>query len=86
MLTGEPLSLSHTRRNGLRRVSLWQADTVVMSTGFETQDFLSGVDVTGVSGARLNDLWAGGEALAYMGVSVPQLPNVSGVAMWCCDP
>jgi cation diffusion facilitator CzcD-associated flavoprotein CzcO len=49
-------------------------DIVVLATGFEATDYLSGLTVTGRSGQSLRDTWAG-EPSAFLGVTVPDFPN-----------
>lgn len=51
------------------------AELVVLATGFDTQDFLGRLDVRGVGGRRLKDAYADG-AYAYLGVTVPDFPNL----------
>ncbi|WP_158866343.1 flavin-containing monooxygenase [Leifsonia sp. AG29] len=49
-------------------------DVLVLGTGFQTRSFLHGVEVIGVDGANLAEVW-GDEPQAYLGVSVPEFPN-----------
>ncbi len=51
------------------------ADVVVYATGFDSQDFLDSIDVTGVDGEKLATRWADG-ARAYLGMYVPGFPNL----------
>ena len=51
------------------------ADVVVYAIGFEGQDFLSSIDVTGIDGEKLATRWADG-ARAYLGMYVPGFPNL----------
>jgi cation diffusion facilitator CzcD-associated flavoprotein CzcO len=50
------------------------ADVVVLATGFETSQYLSGIDVVGPQGQRLHDRW-GEDPSAYLGVAVSGFPN-----------
>jgi cation diffusion facilitator CzcD-associated flavoprotein CzcO len=50
-------------------------DVLVYGTGFRATEFLTPLRVTGVGGARLDDVWAGG-ARAYLGLAVPAFPNM----------
>jgi cation diffusion facilitator CzcD-associated flavoprotein CzcO len=50
------------------------ADVIVFATGFDSQDFLDSIDVTGVDGEKLATRWADG-ARAYLGMYVPGFPN-----------
>jgi cation diffusion facilitator CzcD-associated flavoprotein CzcO len=51
------------------------ADVVVYATGFDSQDFLDSIDVTGMDGEKLATRWADG-ARAYLGMYVPGFPNL----------
>ena len=50
-------------------------DVVVYATGFDSQDFLDSIDITGVDGEKLATRWADG-ARAYLGMYVPGFPNL----------
>ena len=49
-------------------------DIVVLATGFETSDYLSGIDVLGTEGRRLHEHW-GDTPSAYLGAAVSGFPN-----------
>jgi cation diffusion facilitator CzcD-associated flavoprotein CzcO len=49
-------------------------DVLVMATGFETSNYLSGLEVVGLSGESLHDRW-GLDPQAYLGVAVSGFPN-----------
>jgi cation diffusion facilitator CzcD-associated flavoprotein CzcO len=51
------------------------ADLVVMATGFAATDLLAPMVVRGRGGRLLSDAWAGG-ARAYLGLTVPEFPNL----------
>jgi 4-hydroxyacetophenone monooxygenase len=53
-----------------------RADVILLATGFEVGKLLGSVDVIGRSGARLKDLWAGDDPKAYLGLTVPDFPNL----------
>ncbi|MGI5288449.1 flavin-containing monooxygenase [Nonomuraea polychroma] len=55
---------------GLREV-----DTIVYATGFLSTDFLAPMEIVGRGGRSLREQWAGG-AEAYLGISVPNFPNM----------
>ncbi|WP_219466643.1 flavin-containing monooxygenase [Nonomuraea rhizosphaerae] len=55
---------------GLREV-----DTIVYGTGFRSTEFLAPMDVAGRGGTSLRERWKGG-AEAYLGISVPDFPNL----------
>jgi 4-hydroxyacetophenone monooxygenase len=50
-------------------------DVLVYCTGFRAFDFLSGIEVTGRGGAKLHEQW-GTDPTAYLGVTVPNFPNL----------
>jgi cation diffusion facilitator CzcD-associated flavoprotein CzcO/acetyl esterase/lipase len=51
------------------------ADVIVLSTGFASNDFLAPMEVRGLGGAELNEVWRAG-AEAYLGISVAGFPNL----------
>lgn len=51
-----------------------EVDVLVLSTGFQPQQFLAGLPVTGVDGRTLSEEWAE-RASAYLGITVPGFPN-----------
>jgi 4-hydroxyacetophenone monooxygenase len=54
---------------------LHPVDVIIYATGFEASRFLMPVRVTGRGGADLHERW-GGEAHAYLGMTVPDFPNL----------
>ncbi|TRW14662.1 flavin-containing monooxygenase [Glacieibacterium frigidum] len=53
---------------------LVEADVLIYATGFHASEFLMPMRVTGEGGADLHDAW-GGDARAYLGMTVPGFPN-----------
>ncbi|MEA2367394.1 MAG: hypothetical protein QOH38_112, partial [Thermoleophilaceae bacterium] len=54
----------------------YPADAIVFGTGFTATEFLAPMEITGRGGRRLlEDAWARG-AEAYLGISVPEFPNL----------
>lgn len=53
----------------------FDVDTVVLATGFASQEFLEHIDVRGRGGRLLRDAWTGG-ARAHLGIYVPGFPNL----------
>lgn len=51
-----------------------EADVIVLATGFHTNHYLSGIEVTGVGGQSLHERW-GEDPSAYLGVAVSGFPN-----------
>lgn len=52
-----------------------KVDAIVYATGFDAQDFLESIDITGVGGQKLATQWTDG-AHAYLGMYVPNFPNL----------
>jgi 4-hydroxyacetophenone monooxygenase len=50
-------------------------DVIIYGTGFQASKFLTPMKVTGRSGMDLHEQW-GGDARAYLGVTVPGFPNL----------
>ncbi|MCH9734716.1 MAG: NAD(P)/FAD-dependent oxidoreductase [Actinomycetia bacterium] len=51
-----------------------EVDAIVLATGFETAEYLSGIEVVGVGGVRLHERW-GCEPTAFLGTAVSGFPN-----------
>jgi 4-hydroxyacetophenone monooxygenase len=56
--------------------TLYEADVLVLATGFHALDFLGEIDVVGRGGRRLRDRWGDDDARAYLGMTVPEFPNL----------
>ncbi|TMR23685.1 NAD(P)/FAD-dependent oxidoreductase [Nonomuraea turkmeniaca] len=52
-----------------------EVDTIVYATGFKSTEFLAPMEIIGRGGRSLREQWAGG-AEAYLGISVPNFPNM----------
>jgi 4-hydroxyacetophenone monooxygenase len=52
-----------------------EVDVIIYGTGFTASEFLTPMRVVGVDGADLHERWAG-DARAYLGVTVPEFPNL----------
>ena len=50
------------------------ADVLIYGTGFSASDFVAPMRVFGTGGVELNEEW-GGDARAYLGITVPGFPN-----------
>lgn len=53
----------------------YEADVVVLATGFDVVRFLAPMTVTGRDGRVLHDEWDDDDARAYLGLTVPGFPN-----------
>ena len=51
-----------------------EVDVLIYGTGFQASNFLSFYEVTGKDGRELHERW-GGDARAYLGITVPGFPN-----------
>ena len=50
-------------------------DVIVWATGFQAARFVSSMNVQGMDGRHLHDVWDDDDPRAYLGVSVPGFPN-----------
>jgi 4-hydroxyacetophenone monooxygenase len=57
---------------------LREADVICYATGFKHNDFLASMSVIGRGGADLREQW-GDEPTAYLGVTMPNFPNLFAV-------
>jgi cation diffusion facilitator CzcD-associated flavoprotein CzcO len=55
--------------------ALHRADTIIFGTGFTTNDFLAPMEIRGLGGRELNEVWRDG-AEAYLGMTVAGFPNL----------
>ncbi|WP_307849782.1 flavin-containing monooxygenase [Qaidamihabitans albus] len=52
-----------------------EADVIVWATGFQAARFVSSMEVRGIGGHTLREVWNDDDPKAYLGVSVPGFPN-----------
>ncbi len=52
------------------------ADVIVFATGFQASRMLGPLEVYGRNGERLRDIWGDEDARAYLGVTIPNYPNL----------
>jgi 4-hydroxyacetophenone monooxygenase len=55
--------------------SNYEADVLLLATGFDVLRFITTFDVTGRSGKTLREAWDDDNATAYLGTVVPEFPN-----------
>ena len=67
----EVLPDSIVTRDGSR----YQADVLVVATGFDVLRFLSSFETRGRSGRALREVWEDDNARAYLGTVIPDFPN-----------
>src|ERR1700712_343626 len=53
-----------------------EADVVIFATGFNTHESLAPIDIRGRGGRSIRDVWGKDDPRAYLGVTVPQFPNM----------
>ncbi|MPZ62526.1 MAG: SidA/IucD/PvdA family monooxygenase [Propionibacteriales bacterium] len=53
-----------------------EVDVLVLATGFSTRRMLYPLDIRGRSGVPLREQWGDDDARAYLGISVPDFPNL----------
>ena len=58
--------------DGTRR----EFDTVILATGFESGKLLHPIEIVGRTGMTLADTWADDDPRAYLGITVPDYPNL----------
>lgn len=51
-------------------------DVIVLATGFKTLQFLWPMEIRGKSGRTLTEAWGPDDARAYLGITVPDFPNM----------
>lgn len=52
-----------------------EADVLVLATGFQNRRFLWPMEIAGIGGMTLRDLWGDDDAFAYLGMAIPGFPN-----------
>jgi 4-hydroxyacetophenone monooxygenase len=55
--------------------SEYEADVLVVATGFDVLRFLTAFEVHGRSGRSLREVWNDDDARAYLGLAMPDFPN-----------
>ncbi|MBC3191793.1 NAD(P)/FAD-dependent oxidoreductase [Pseudonocardia sp. C8] len=53
-----------------------QVDVVVFATGFRSRRMLATLEITGRDGTTLRETWGDDDADAYLGITVPNFPNL----------
>jgi 4-hydroxyacetophenone monooxygenase len=54
----------------------YPTDVIIYATGFEASRMLFPIDVTGRGGIKLRQLWGDDDPRAYLGIAVPEFPNL----------
>lgn len=53
----------------------YEVDAIVLATGFDVVRFLAPMTVVGRGGTKLDEVWQGDDARAYVGMTIPRFPN-----------
>lgn len=54
----------------------FEVDVLALATGFKTLEILGPMEIIGRSGRRLRETWGKDDARAYLGITVPDFPNL----------
>ena len=75
--TLETTSISHVTPRGIQMTdgTHHDLDLLILATGFNSTKFLSNINITGTDNQSLNEAWSRDGASAYLGITVPTLPN-----------
>ncbi len=77
-VTVETTAIEAVTPNGIRTADgvEHEVDVIVYGTGFKGTEFLAPMHIYGRAGRKLADVWAPEGARAYLGMSVPDFPNL----------
>ncbi|MBN9429044.1 MAG: NAD(P)/FAD-dependent oxidoreductase [Burkholderiales bacterium] len=83
MLRRENVELTSTAIEGIEPQGIrlasgefLEVDAIVFATGFEATRMLWPMDIRGRSGKSIRDVWGEDDARAYLGITVPDFPNM----------
>ena len=74
-LITEPISQVTAEGIQLKSGSVVDADVIICATGFQADQFLAPMEISGRDGLSLHDFW-GNNPKAYLGMTVPNFPNL----------
>jgi 4-hydroxyacetophenone monooxygenase len=71
-------AIDHFTRDGIVTADgrLRPADIIVISTGFKVTEMAARLNITGRYGKNLREAWANDNPTAYLGLTVPDFPNL----------
>jgi 4-hydroxyacetophenone monooxygenase len=71
-------SVAEVTETGVRLTSgeHLEVDVIIWATGFKATEFLCSLDVYGRHGQRLREVWQEDDPRAFLGVSIPDFPNL----------
>jgi 4-hydroxyacetophenone monooxygenase len=74
-LVSDPIVEIGTDRVMTKDGSAYEAEVLVVATGFDVLRFLTAFEMRGRSGRRLREVWEDDNAKAYLGMTIPDFPN-----------
>ena len=74
-LVDNPVTKIEANRLITQDCSAYEADVLLLATGFDVLRFITTFNVTGRSGRTLREAWDDDNASAYLGTVVPDFPN-----------
>jgi 4-hydroxyacetophenone monooxygenase len=74
-LVSDPITEIRPDRIITKDGSEYEADVLVIATGFDVLRFLTAFEARGRSGRTLREIWNDDDARAYLGLTIPDFPN-----------
>jgi 4-hydroxyacetophenone monooxygenase len=74
-LVSDPISEIRGNRIITKDGSEYEADVLVIATGFDVLRFLTAFEARGRSSRSLREIWNDDDARAYLGLTIPDFPN-----------
>lgn len=74
-LVQDPITEIRSDRVVTQTGSEYEADVVILATGFDVVRFLAPMEIRGRSGRTLAETWDDDDARAYLGITIPDFPN-----------
>ncbi|MFC8042757.1 flavin-containing monooxygenase [Nocardia sp. NPDC057353] len=77
-VTVETAAITEVTPAGIRTIDGVEhaVDVIIYGTGFKGTEFLAPMNISGVGGRKLADVWGEEGARAFLGLSVPHFPNL----------
>ncbi|WP_067695959.1 flavin-containing monooxygenase [Nocardia jejuensis] len=74
----ETTAIEAVTPNGIRTADGVEhaVDVIIYGTGFKGTEFLAPMNIYGLGGRKLADVWSAEGARAFLGISVPEFPNL----------
>ena len=74
-LVADPITEIRGNRIVTKDGKEYEADVLIVATGFDVLRFLTSFEARGRSGRTLREIWEDDNARAYLGVTIPDFPN-----------